>query len=110
MPFYKWSELEGQPRPGNRVLRMIGGEKFSLLRVEHLGPAEHTTHVHDDCEQISNLLEGEMEFTVGGETRLVRPGEVVVAPAGVPHATRVPAGVRAVALEFFTPPRKDLKP
>jgi mannose-6-phosphate isomerase-like protein (cupin superfamily) len=31
------------------------------------------------------VLEGEATFTVGDEERVVRAGEVAVAPAGVPH-------------------------
>jgi mannose-6-phosphate isomerase-like protein (cupin superfamily) len=108
MPFYRWADLPGRDRPGNRVLRMVSSEHATILRVEHHGPASHEPHVHEECDQISSLVEGEMEFTVAGETRLVKPGELVVVPAGVLHGTRVPAGVYTVALEFFTPPRKDL--
>ncbi len=108
MPFYRWGDLPGSERPGNRVLRKVKSDHATILRVEHHGPAAHEAHVHDECDQISSLLEGEMEFTVAGDTRIVRPGELVVVPAGVVHGTRVPAGVKAVALEVFTPPRRDL--
>jgi quercetin dioxygenase-like cupin family protein len=32
------------------------------------------------------ILEGEAQITIGGKEVLVRPGEVVVMPANVPHA------------------------
>ncbi len=108
MPFYRWSDIPGQERPGNRVSRRVGTDHATLARVEHHGPAAHAPHVHEENDQISTLLEGEMEFTVGAETRIVRPGEVVIVPAGTLHGTRVPAGVNTVALEVFAPPRKDL--
>lgn len=110
MPFYNWDRLPGQERLGNRTVRMVISDRATVLRVEHVGPAAHELHVHEESEQISSLLEGEMEFTVGEEIRTVRPGDLVVVPAGVWHGTRVPAGGRAVALEVFTPPRSDLKP
>ncbi len=107
MPFYRWSDIPGKERPGNRISRRVAAQHATLSRVEHHGPAAHESHVHEESDQISSLLEGEMEFTVAGETRTVRPGEVVIVPAGVVHGTRVPAGVKAVALEVFAPPRKD---
>jgi mannose-6-phosphate isomerase-like protein (cupin superfamily) len=36
-------------------------------------------------EEVFVVLEGEATFTLGDEQRLARPGDVVVAPAGVPH-------------------------
>lgn len=109
MPFTSWSDAPSRERPGNRVLRVLNSDRATLLRVEHHGPAMHERHAHDESEQISVLLEGQMEFTVGEETRIVRPGDVVIVPPGIPHATRVAAGVEAVALEYFTPPRQDLR-
>jgi len=32
------------------------------------------------------ILEGEAQITIGGKEVLLRPGEVVVMPANVPHA------------------------
>lgn len=107
MPFYNWNEIPNHDRPGNRVLRMVSSDHAVVLRVEHVGPAAHEPHIHEESEQISSLLEGEMEFTLGEEVRVVRPGDIVVVPAGLLHGTRVPAGVRTVALEFFSPPRPD---
>ncbi len=108
MPFHRWEELPGGERPGNRHFHVLATDRATVLNVEYRGPAVMGIHVHEDCDQITHLLEGEMEITVDGETRVIRPGEVAVAPAGVPHAAQVPAGKVAVALEFFAPPRKDI--
>lgn len=109
MPFYNWDQLPRQERPGNRALRMVSSDNSTVLRVEHVGPAAHEPHIHEESEQITTLLEGEMEYTLGEEVRIIRPGDIVVVPAGSTHGTRVPAGVRTVAMEFFSPPRRDLK-
>ena len=42
-------------------------------------------HVHPAMEERWEVLEGTAAFRVGGEERLGRPGDVVVAPPGVPH-------------------------
>jgi quercetin dioxygenase-like cupin family protein len=36
-------------------------------------------------EEVFVVLEGEATFTLGDQQRIVRGGEIVVAPAGVPH-------------------------
>ena len=45
------------------------------------GPALHR-HTY---REVFVVLEGEATFTLGEEQRIVRAGEIVVAPAGVPH-------------------------
>jgi mannose-6-phosphate isomerase-like protein (cupin superfamily) len=45
------------------------------------GPALH----RHPYEEVFVVQEGEATFTLGGEQRVVRGGEVVVAPPGVPH-------------------------
>ena len=45
------------------------------------GPALH----RHPYEEVFVVLEGEATFTLGGEQRVVRGGEVAVAPAGVAH-------------------------
>src|SRR4051794_39662159 len=46
--------------------------------------AQLATHHHVE-QQIAIVLAGELELTVGGETRVMRPGECVVIPPHVPH-------------------------
>lgn len=49
---------------------------------------EPPLHIHHDHDEIFCLLEGELTLFMPGEERLVRAGEVVVAPRGVPHIYR----------------------
>jgi quercetin dioxygenase-like cupin family protein len=46
------------------------------------GPPPHIHHREDETFQV---LEGEYEWTVGGETCVVRKGTTIFAPRGVPH-------------------------
>jgi quercetin dioxygenase-like cupin family protein len=49
-----------------------------------------------------------MEFTIGGETRIVRKGDGWMIPGGVMHSVRaLEEGARA--LDIFSPPREDYK-
>jgi mannose-6-phosphate isomerase-like protein (cupin superfamily) len=43
-------------------------------------------------DELTYVLEGEMEFTVGAETRAGGPGTLISLPRGVAHTLRVPEG------------------
>lgn len=62
------------------------------------------THPH---EQVANMIEGEFELTVDGETRRVKPGDVAVIPGNIPHS-----GVAITPckiLDVFYPVREEYK-
>jgi len=65
------------------------------------------SHVHPE-EQISIIQEGEMEFTIGEATRMVRPGDVIILPPHVPHSGRTFDGACRV-LDIYSPPRHGTK-
>lgn len=63
-------------------------------------------HSHEE-EQITFVLEGELELSCAGESRLLRPGLVAHIPSGFEHsASSGDAPCRAV--DIFTPPRRVL--
>ena len=64
---------------------------------------EHA-HVH---EQVTNLLEGEFEFVLNGESILLQPGHSVVIPSNVPHYGR--AITKCRILDVFSPVREDFR-
>ncbi len=83
------------------------GERLMLSVVEMQPHAVVEEHSHPH-EQMGLMLEGEAEFTVGGETRLVRAGEMWWIPGGVVH--KVVAGDQPVrALDVFHPIRDDYR-
>jgi mannose-6-phosphate isomerase-like protein (cupin superfamily) len=80
-----------------------GGDRM-LVRVATDGPCPITLvedsssdrewvplHSHP-WDELTYVLEGEMEFTAGDETRVGGPGTLVSLPRGVPHTLRVPSG------------------
>ena len=50
--------------------------------------AAHHKHFHSNLQELFMILEGEMEFVVNGEPKLVRAGETVDLPAHVVHTFR----------------------
>ena len=87
--------------------RPVFAENVSLNFVTFPPESGFPGHVHPE-EQISIVREGEMEFTVGDETRTVRPGDVIHMPPNVPHSGRTQAsGCRLI--DIFAPARTGIR-
>jgi quercetin dioxygenase-like cupin family protein len=81
---------------GKITLARVTLEKGALV-------AEHK-HIH---EQWTAVLDGELEFTLNGETQLVKPGMVVHIPSNELHAVK--AITACLIMDVFTPAREDFK-
>lgn len=62
-------------------------------------------HVHRAHEEGFYVLEGEIEFTVGGKTTRLGAGGWVLVPIGAPHTFANPGSAPARFLNTFTPNR-----
>jgi quercetin dioxygenase-like cupin family protein len=60
--------------------------------------------MHSHAEQWELVVAGEVELTIGDETRTYRAGDSFHIPGGVTHGGTVKAGYRAVA--FFDEPER----
>jgi quercetin dioxygenase-like cupin family protein len=78
----------------------------ATLAVVELDPGGHaTSHSHPN-EQVGVLIEGNVRFTIGDETRELGPGGSWSIPADTAH--EVVAGPEgAVIVEVFVPGRSD---
>jgi quercetin dioxygenase-like cupin family protein len=52
------------------------------------------THAHEHTEQVMIVSEGELELTVEGKTRVLRPGDWAVIGKGVEHSVRTESGAQ----------------
>ncbi|MBI1217916.1 MAG: cupin domain-containing protein [Rhodobacteraceae bacterium] len=57
---------------------------------------------HSHGAQWGTVVEGEIVFTIAGETRTYRPGDSYMIPAGASHSARIAAGT--VAIDVFEEP------
>lgn len=87
------------------VGRTVHGRGLSFVVLELDADAVVPEHAHEN-EQLGVLLEGAMRFTIGDETRDLRPGDTWRIAAHVPHSVVV-GGEGAVAVEAFAPARDD---
>ena len=90
--------------PGVTIFTAAGQQMMlSLVEFEPRAVVQPHSHPH---EQMGLLLRGELTFTIGGETQVVRPGEMWRIPGGVEHSAK--AGDEPVtALDVFHPVRDD---
>ncbi len=66
-----------------------------FMDIEPIGEVAEHTH----GEQWGVVVDGEMDLTIGGETRLYRKGDSYHIPAGVPHGAVF--RTRFKAIDFF---------
>lgn len=62
------------------------------------------THVH---EQTVSVIEGQLELTINGETRILGPGQGAAIPSMVPHGAK--AITDCYVIDTFSPVREDYK-
>ena len=92
--------------PGVKA-RTFWGDKMTLALVTLEANAVVAVHSHLH-EQVGAVIAGELEFTIGGESRRLKPGDVYVIPGDVAHGVKVgPATVQLV--EVFSPVRENFK-
>jgi quercetin dioxygenase-like cupin family protein len=105
----RWFEIESETKvslgPGIDSIPIIG-QGMALSYVKLQAHSEAKMHAHSE-EQIAFVLEGEMEFEIGGQRRLLRPGMGVAIPAWVSHAART-YDTFCNEIDIFQPPRQAL--
>jgi quercetin dioxygenase-like cupin family protein len=81
------------------------GEQLMVTHLLFEAGAVGAIHAHPH-EQITVVLSGEIEFTLGEESKVLKAGEAVAIPGNMRHG--VVARTQAEVLDIFTPIRADL--
>lgn len=101
-----WSSIEPIEMLEGLNFQPVLGDKV-MVNFVALDP--HTVapmHWHEE-EQITFVIDGEFEFTVGEETKLMKRGDSVVIPPNVPHGART-LDSSCLEVDVFHPPRRGL--
>jgi quercetin dioxygenase-like cupin family protein len=103
---FRWEDMEKERMTDLIHRRVISGERAMVAQIFLKKGAVVPTHSHEN-EQVTYLLEGALRFWIGEdrEELLLRAGEVLLIPSGVPHAAE--AMEDCVDLDVFSPPRQD---
>ncbi len=104
--WFRLRESEGVPVAPGILTRPLAGEAAMLTYVEWERDAVAPMHAHVE-EQLVLVLEGEIEFTIGDRSRVMRAGDVAVIPSFAAHGGRGLAD-HTIAVESFAPRRTSL--
>ena len=107
MIFHNPAEREGKELRDGIVARTFWGEEMLMAVVDLAANSTLPMHSHPH-EQVGIILEGEVTFVIGGETRLLKAGDIYIIPGNVAHEVRV-GNQPAKVLDVFHPIREDLK-
>jgi quercetin dioxygenase-like cupin family protein len=92
--------------PGIRIRSFWGKEM--LVAIIDLEPDVLLPMHSHPYEQAGTVVCGQLELTIGRETRTLGPEETYIIPAGMEHGGRA-AGVPTRVWDVFSPVREDYK-
>jgi len=84
--------------------RILTGDKEMIVWWSMKAGAHAAAHAHPH-EQMFWMLSGKMDFRLGSERRLCRPGDIGVIPGGVEHEAWFLEDTEVI--DVFAPPRED---
>jgi len=106
MPFINFNNI-----PHSRIWDGIHGalHHSDALTMGHVTVEEGAVlpehhHVH---EQWTHVIDGQLEFTINGETQILSSGVTAHVPSDLPHSARALTRVRLI--DCFLPVREDFK-
>ena len=103
--FFTVSQMKSrQIRPGID-LRCAAGEQTMLTFFDFAPDTVVSGHKHPH-EQITYMLNGQLEMTVAGQVKLLKAGDGVVIPGNIEHSAKVIGGPAKV-LDAWYPKRED---
>jgi quercetin dioxygenase-like cupin family protein len=90
--------------PGVHI-RTFWGHEMLLSIADLAANAVVPAHSHPH-EQGGTVVFGELELTIGGETRWLQPGDTYIIPGGMEHGART-GDAPARILDIFSPVREE---
>ena len=102
-----WDELALERVTELISRKLVAGDRQMLVQVYLKRGALVPLHSHES-EQLIYVLDGMLKVRVDGEEVVVRGGEVVRIPSGVPHQTEALADT--FELDLFSPVRLEWLP
>jgi quercetin dioxygenase-like cupin family protein len=87
------------------VLRLVWGEhvmlSYATFQPNSTVPAHSYPH-----EQTGIIVEGELELTIGNESRVCRKGDAFTIPGNIEHSA-ASGDTATTVIDTFSPPRED---
>ena len=104
MKTHNWNQIPAEQMTDVVTRQAVHTDTMTIARLRLKKGAVVPRHSHPN-EQVSNVEEGTLRFIFDDREQIVKTGESMQIPGGVPHA--VEALEDSVALDLFSPPRED---
>jgi quercetin dioxygenase-like cupin family protein len=104
MEHYAWNTVPGEQLNPRLHRRTVHVARMTIARLELRKEARVPEHSHPH-EQVTMVERGALKFSIGGEERTVRAGEILAIAPGEPHS--VEALEDSTVVDLFSPVRED---
>ena len=106
MPFVMKRDAQGgSSTSGTQTSTLVGmdtgGEHLTVVSAGIDSGAGLALHIHPGYEEATLVIEGSIEAVLEGETRILGPGDVLLAPAGAKHTITNQSGKPAKVLAIY---------
>jgi quercetin dioxygenase-like cupin family protein len=95
-----------EPAPGFFV-HAVSGQNLMICEVILQPRSESPLHSHP-YEEMAIIIEGAFEMTMGDEKKLLKKGDVFLAPPGIVHGG-ITHDEKTIMISAFSPPREDYR-
>jgi quercetin dioxygenase-like cupin family protein len=99
MPFLDTRTIDPEARRPGWLGRTFHSPSMTFAHWEFRAGADVHRHSHSQ-EEVWQVIEGELEITIGDETRRAGPGMVAIVPGGVEHAVRALSDGKAIVTDW----------
>ena len=100
------NEMEARELVAGFKGRFVHSQNMTFAFWEIEAGSSLPAHAHPH-EQVVNILDGQMKFTLDGETQVLKTGDVVVVPPDLEHSGETVTACRV--LDVFHPVREDYR-
>jgi quercetin dioxygenase-like cupin family protein len=106
MDYQNVNEMKPKELFAGMNARFIHSESMTFAYWDIAAGSSLPEHSHPH-EQVLNVIDGEFDFTLDGETRHLKPGSVVVIPPNAVHSSECLK--KGWVLDVFHPVREDFR-
>ncbi len=98
MPFIDTNSLKVTERLPGWHGRYFHSSNMTFAHYDFVAGSTIHEHSHPE-EEVYEVIEGELELIIDGESRIVRPGVVGIVPSNVRHSVKALTNGRAIIVD-----------
>ena len=105
MPFINLEDINKRELLPGFSVRMVHSEKMTLAYWDIKAESVLPEHSHPHEQVAAQVISGEFELTLDGETKIMKSGDIAVIPSNIVHSGK--AITDCQLLDVFSPVRED---